>query len=130
MEFSRKFGRAVSGFSPDAEEALLACPWEGNIRELRNVVERAILSGKGKEVVTADLRLATGGVGRRIPPSAGPSGPPLTPEGIDLPSVQESIEKRYIEEALRLAEGKETKASQLLGVNYHTFRYRRRRLGL
>jgi DNA-binding protein Fis len=44
--------------------------------------------------------------------------------------VQESIEKRYIEEALRLAAGKETKASQLLGVNYHTFRYRRRKLGL
>ena len=48
-EFSRKFGRAVIGFSTEAEGALLAYPWEGNIRELRNVVERAILSGKGKE---------------------------------------------------------------------------------
>jgi DNA-binding protein Fis len=44
--------------------------------------------------------------------------------------VQEAIEKRYIEEALRLAAGKETKAAQLLGVNYHTFRYRRRKFGL
>jgi DNA-binding NtrC family response regulator len=93
-------------------------------------VERAILSGKGKEVVTADLRLAPESVGLHIPSPAGPSGPPLTSEGIDLPAVQESIEKRYIEEALRLASGKETKASQLLGVNYHTFRYRRKRLGL
>ena len=129
-EFSRKFGRVVSGFSPEAEGALLACPWEGNIRELRNVVERAVLSGKGKEVAAADLRLTPGGAVHRVPHPAGPSGPPLTPEGIDLPAVQESIEKRYIEEALRLAAGKETKASQLLGVNYHTFRYRRRKLGL
>lgn len=131
-EFSRKFGRGVTGFSPEAEAALIGCPWEGNVRELRNVVERAILSGKGKEVAAADLRLSQGGTGLRLPPpeSAGPSGPPLTPEGIDLPAVQEAIEKRYIEEALRLAAGKETKAAQLLGVNYHTFRYRRKRLGL
>jgi DNA-binding NtrC family response regulator len=68
--------------------------------------------------------------GYRVRAPAGPSGPPLTPDGIDLPAVQESIERRYFEEALRLAAGKETKASQFLGINYHTFRYRRRKSGL
>jgi len=120
----------VDGCSQEAEAALLACRWEGNVRELRNVVERAVLSGKGKDVAAADLRLTPGDAGPRLSPPAGPSGPPLGPEGIDLPAVQGAIERRYFEEALRMAAGNETKASLLLGVNYHTFRYRRRRLGL
>ena len=56
--------------------------------------------------------------------------PPLTPSGVDLASIQESVERRYIGEALRLAGGNETKAAQLLNINYHTFRYRRKKLGL
>jgi transcriptional regulator with PAS, ATPase and Fis domain len=44
--------------------------------------------------------------------------------------VQESIEKHYIGEALRLAGGNETRAAQLLNINYHTFRYRRKKFRL
>jgi DNA-binding NtrC family response regulator len=55
--------------------------------------------------------------------------PPLTAGGVDLASVQESVERHYIVEALRLTDGNETKAAQLLNINYHTFRYRRKKLG-
>jgi len=131
VEFSRKFGRPIAHFSPETEEALLAHAWEGNVRELRNVVERAVLTGKGAEMATADLRLGSGSAGAR---PAGTGGgvpvPPLTPSGVDLASIQESVERRYIGEALRLAGGNETKAAQLLNINYHTFRYRRKKLGL
>jgi DNA-binding NtrC family response regulator len=131
VEFSKKFGRTVTRFSPEAEEALLACSWEGNVRELRNVVERAVLTGKGMEVGAADLRLVPGGGGARpVGTGGGVQAPPLTSSGVDLASIQESIEKRYIGEALRLAGENESKAAQLLNINYHTFRYRRKRLGL
>jgi DNA-binding NtrC family response regulator len=131
VEFSRKFGRAVSGFSPETVEALLAHAWEGNVRELRNVMERAVLTGRGPQIEVADLRLGPGSAGGRPAASGGEgASPPLTEKGIDLASVQESIEKRYIGEALRLADGKETRAAQLLNINYHTFRYRRKKLGL
>jgi transcriptional regulator with PAS, ATPase and Fis domain len=54
--------------------------------------------------------------------------PPLTKEGLDLGSTQEALEKFYIEEALRLAAGNESKAAKLLNVNHHTFRYRKKKL--
>lgn len=131
VEFSGKFGRAVAGFSPEAEESLLSHAWEGNVRELRNVVERAVLTGKGTQVSAADLRLGPGGAGARPAGTGnGIPAPPLSSSGVNLASILESIEKRYIGDALRLAGGNETRAAQLLAINYHTFRYRRRKLGL
>lgn len=60
----------------------------------------------------------------------GIASPALTDAGVDLATVRESVEKHYIGEALRISGGNETKAARILNVNYHTFRYRRRRLGL
>ena len=130
VEFTRKFGRAVARFSPEAEEALLAHAWEGNVRELRNVVERTVLTGRGQQIGVADLRLGPGDAPVRTPVHGpGDMLPPLTAGGVDLASVQESVERHYIGEALRLADGNETRAAQLLNINYHTFRYRRKKLG-
>ena len=131
VEFSKKFGRAVTRYSPEAEETLLAHAWEGNVRELRNVVERAVLTGRGPQIEVTDLRLGPGGAPVRTQ-ADGPGDmlPSLTAGGMDLGSVHESVERHYIGEALRLADGNETRAAQLLGINYHTFRYRRKKLGL
>ena len=54
--------------------------------------------------------------------------PPVTGEGVDFISIQKSLEKHYIEEALRIAGGNESKAAELLNMNRHTFRYRRKEL--
>ena len=130
LDFSRKFDRAVTGFSQAAQEALESHPWDGNVRELRNVVERAVLTGKEEEIGASDLRLGPGVTAYRDGALAGGAGPPLTVTGIGVVAVMESIEKHYFGEALRLAGGNETKAAQLLNINYHTFRYRRKKLGL
>ena len=130
VEFKKKFGRAVARFSPEAEEALLAHAWEGNVRELRNVVERTVLTGRGQQIGVADLRLGPSDAPVRTPVHGpGDMLPPVTAGGVDLASVQESVERHYIGEALRLADGNETRAAQLLNINYHTFRYRRKKLG-
>jgi len=131
LEFRRKFARSFTGISPAARDALMRHPWKGNVRELRNFVERGVLVGKGPELTPEDL-----GFGDQDPSPVSPSPveeilhPFLPPEGVDLDMVHESVDRHYLREALRMAEGNETRAAQLLRINYSTFRYRRRKLGL
>ena len=54
--------------------------------------------------------------------------PPLPPEGIMLDAQLQSLEKHYVEEALKAAGGNESKAAKLLNINHHTFRYRKKKL--
>ncbi|MDH4317883.1 MAG: helix-turn-helix domain-containing protein, partial [Desulfobulbaceae bacterium] len=56
--------------------------------------------------------------------------PELTMDGVDLPTIQESLEKHYITAALSLTGGNESKAAQLLNINHHTFRYRKKKLDI
>jgi DNA-binding NtrC family response regulator len=54
--------------------------------------------------------------------------PALTPEGLDLAERLQSFERHYIEQALKIARGNESKAARLLNMNHHTFRYRKKKL--
>jgi DNA-binding NtrC family response regulator len=129
-EFNRKFGRSFRGFSGDAREALLRHSWRGNVRELRNVVERGVLVGEEPELKRKDLGFGEDGIAREHDAAEEVLRPTLPPEGIDLAEAHESLDRHYFREALRMAGGNETRAAQLLGINYHTFRYRRRKLGI
>jgi DNA-binding NtrC family response regulator len=62
--------------------------------------------------------------------NSAPQVAPLPPEGIDLAAVLSACEGHYIREALRMAEGNESRAAKLLRMNHHTFRYRRKKLGI
>jgi DNA-binding NtrC family response regulator len=128
-EFSRKFGKTFTAITTQAESALLAYEWVGNVRELKNVVERGVLVGKGPELTPQDLGIEATSVAEALQSAKAETGfPPLSNTGIDLSSVQESLERFYVEEALRLAGGNESKAAKLLNINHHTFRYRRKKL--
>jgi DNA-binding NtrC family response regulator len=127
LEFSRKHGKSFTGLSPQAETALKGFHWEGNVRELRNVIERGVLVGKGPELTPQNLGIEDLKGDTYNNQSETPF-PPIPPTGIDLSSVQQSLERYYIEEALRLAGGNESKAAKLLNINHHTFRYRRKKL--
>jgi two-component system response regulator AtoC len=128
-EFSRKMGKTFRGISKSTEDVLRDFHWQGNVRELKNLIERGVLVAKGPELTLQDL-----GIDRaeKREKERGEKGefnfPPLPPTGIDLPSAEESLERYYIEEALKMAAGNETKAAQLLNINHHTFRYRKRKL--
>jgi DNA-binding NtrC family response regulator len=121
VECGEKLDRRFTGISKEAEKALHHFTWTGNIRELKNRIERAVLVGEGQEITLEDL-----GFESSDPPE--PGFPPLTPEGIDLPALQEAEERHCFTEALRLAEGNESAAARLLNLNHHTFRYRRKKL--
>ena len=129
QEFSKKFGKKFSGISTAARNALLAHNWAGNVRELKNLMEAAVLVGRGPELSAANLGLEAGP--RQLHPEPAQNGislPPLPPEGIDLTARLQFIEKHYMEAVLAAAEGNESQAARLLNLNHHTFRYRRRKL--
>jgi DNA-binding NtrC family response regulator len=125
--FSCKFAKSFSGISVQAEKALLSHHWTGNVRELKNLIERGVLVGNGPKLTVGDL-----GLEESTRAQKGPSEEicfaPLPETGIELASVQSALERFYIKEALKMAEGNESKAAQLLRMNHHTFRYRRKKL--
>ena len=126
-EFSRKFDKAFTGISSQAKEALINHNWTGNVRELKNIVERGVLIGKGPELMVRDIGLEDT-IQTHDKRSSKEVFSPIPPEGIDLSKVQRSLEKYYIDEAFKIAKGNESQAAKLLNINHHTFRYRRRKL--
>lgn len=123
-QYAEKFGKKFTDLTLEAREALLGHAWTGNVRELRNIMERAVLMACGPELDADDL-----GLGPQCGPIEG-GRPVITAQGVDLPNLLQDMERRYYEQALRLAEGNESQAARLLGVSRDTFRYRRSKLDL
>ena len=124
-QFSKKFQKNFTHVAPDAEEALRNHPWTGNVRELKNLIERGVLVSPGPELSLRDL-----GMERPSQTAAAvcPTQlPPLDGAGVDLSAIQESVEKYYIDAALKMAKGNESQAARLLNINLHTFRYRKKK---
>jgi two-component system response regulator AtoC len=125
VEFGQKHEKTFKGFSPQTAGFLQNYKWRGNIRELRNLIERGVLIGKGPNLTLEDLGL------EKIPdnpiveqPAVNTPYPPLPNDGIDLTA----LEAHYIKEAFKKTGGNETKAAQLLGMSYYSFRYRRKKI--
>jgi len=129
QEFSKKFGKKFIGISAAAEAVLLTHNWTGHVRELKNLVERAVLTGKGPELLPVDLGIESQTQDELKAPGSDQTGfPPLPSEGLDLDVQLQTFEKHYIEAALKIAKGNESKAAKLLNINHHTFRYRKKKL--
>ena len=115
-------GREPTGISREARLALEAHPWEGNVRELRSVMERAALVCKGGLIVAADLPLA-GDHGEQQPrrPSID-----LSPNG----ATMRDLEREILLKTLALADGNQSQAARILGLHESTLRFRLRRAGI
>jgi DNA-binding NtrC family response regulator len=129
LEFNTKFNKNLSGLSSESENLLLMHNWTGNVRELKNLIERGVLIGKGTELTPQDL-----GIDHKVSANASSSigrtamFPPIPETGVDLNEIEQSMERYYIETAYKMAKGNESKAAKLLGINHHTYRYHRRKL--
>ena len=127
--YSQKFGKSFTGLSRRTESVLSAHRWTGNVRELKNMIERGVLVGKGPKLTPHDLGLAEQEPDGGFPPETETMVfEPLSDQGIDFVRIQESIERHYIQLALQKADGNESKAARLLNMNHHTFRYRKKKL--
>jgi len=114
--FLRKYcaevGKTISGISPAAMESLRAHDWPGNIRELENAIERAVVLGNGPEIQTADLAIPTAAAVATAPGADEPAPPPLG----EFHEAVERFKRELIERALAATKGNQTRAAELLGL--------------
>lgn len=113
--FAYDFKKKVRGMTDEAKSKVLGHPWYGNVRELRNVIERAVIFAEGDKIKTDDIIL---GDEKQISETTDQI---LIPEnGLSLFDV----EKKLLIEALSRASGNQSRAARLLGLSLDTFRYR------
>lgn len=122
--YKREFAKHVNGISAQAERLLIDYNWPGNIRELKNVIERAIILGNEDMLAVDHLpseitsRIATASV-------AAINTFKLPPEGIDI----EEVEKELIRQALENNDWNQSKAAKKLNLGVDAFRYRMKKFG-
>jgi len=129
LEFGKKFNIELTGIATEAQKALTLHKWTGNVRELKNIMERAVLTAKATKLTVQDLGIEETSE-TKIAESHDLKSKfrPIPEKGLDLPLLMESFERHYIDDALRIAGGNESKAAKLLNMNHHTFRYRHKKL--
>ena len=117
--YNREFRKRVKGASPEALVMLEQYRWPGNIRELRNAIERAMLLMDREWLQPDDfttlMRTASSQSQFRLPPGG---------------LVLEDVERQLVVQALERAHGNQTRAGQLLGINRDQVRYRIEKFGL
>ena len=96
--------RQVDGLDAAAAELLVQHSWPGNLRELNNVVKRAVLLARGRQITAAELQQAMGPVRQNVVPTL----------------HDEADERQRIEETLRQTGGNKAKAARLLGIDRKT----------
>jgi two-component system response regulator PilR (NtrC family) len=120
-KYTEQMEKAITGISHEAMELLLAHDWPGNIRELENVVERAVALEPTPAILPDSLPPAIRGEMSLRPAAGGVD--PLPESGFDLEAHVKQIERGYIAEALKRAGGVQVKAAELLGMSFRSFRY-------
>ncbi len=108
--FAEKYHRPLTGIAPDAAEILKAQPWSGNIRELQNVVEKAVILSEGTELTAKDIQ--------------------LEPAARTIRAVNEAEEERLVREAMERAAGNISAAAKMLGVSRPTLYAKLKKYGL
>ena len=130
--YNKKFDKRFESLSTQAQQALREYRWPGNIRELRNLMERTVLLEDGNVLEREQLHLlavdgATGGLPDMLQEVL---VNPLPAGGISLESLVQKFEASLVRKAYAAAAGNQTKAAGLLGLNRDKFRYRLKQYGL
>lgn len=107
--FAAQANRVITGFTPAAAEALRRFDWPGNVRQLQNEVQRAVLMSEGKVIDTPDLTISAAPA---APETAGESGSNLT--------LMEAMERNTILQVLRETRGNKLETAKRLGIGRQT----------
>jgi two-component system response regulator PilR (NtrC family) len=123
-KYGRELGKDVKGVSDEAMARLVAYRFPGNVRELENVIERAVALTRGPVIEVEALPRSV--LEREAPEPA----QRIPREGVDLDKLMEDYERSLILEALRPAGGVKKRAAKLLGISFRSLRYRLEKLGI
>ncbi len=124
-QFSEKMGKRPLKMSKSVEKILVASKWEGNVRELRNCLERAVILCKGDTITEphlpdAMIKESVSGYQDGKDKTFRTMNFNLPPEGISI----DALEKHLVLQALKKSKNNKSKAAKLLGLSRGTFRYR------
>ena len=127
--------RSPPSLSEGALAALRSYPFPGNVRELENILERALALADGDVIATADLRLPANGSAPPRPATAFAARDPRTMDPREsatsaLPSYIEEIERAQIQQALVENRYNKTRAASALGITFRALRYKLKKLGI
>jgi DNA-binding NtrC family response regulator len=122
--FNEQFKKEFLQISKEAEETILSYSWAGNIRELRNAVERIVLLEKGDTILGKHLSFLTEKEGSSEETTR--FQPFIPPRGIIL----DQVEKEYILEALSIKKGNKSEAAKILGISRSALLYRMEKYGI
>jgi len=124
-KYATELDKNVNRITDEALARLLDYRFPGNVRELENVIERAVALSRSDVIDLDSLPPAV------LAPAACAESPRITStEGIDLEALLEEYERGLLKEALRAANGVKKRAAQLVGISFRSFRYRLEKLGL
>jgi len=125
-KYRRELGKEVKDLAPAAMEKILAHSFPGNVRELENLIERAVALSRGPtlgvDVLPASVLEKSAARRGVVPPVASPTG--------NLDQILASYERGLLTDALQRAGGVKKRAAKLLGISFRSFRYRLEKLGL
>jgi two-component system response regulator PilR (NtrC family) len=123
-KYGNELGKTVAGFSEAAMDRLLEYGFPGNVRELENMVERAVALSQGGTIGPEALPPSM------LEPRATGAAAKLPLDGGNLDSLVNEFERGLLREALRQSRGVKKRAAQLLGISFRSFRYRLEKLGM
>jgi two-component system, NtrC family, response regulator PilR len=126
QRFAAEMGKEVVGFTPDGLRALIAYRYPGNVRELENVIERAVALSGSRVIGLGDLPESISGHAS----APAQSLLDLPPGGLNLDEVLNEAERRLLLAALERTGGVRKRAAELLGVTFRSLRYRLQKQGL
>jgi two-component system response regulator PilR (NtrC family) len=122
--FADDLGKTVEGMDDDVYEVLAGYSFPGNVRELENLIERAVALTR-EPIIRRDLLPASVIEAREVVPESR-----ITEEGVHLEELVSDYERSLLHEALSLTGGVKKRAARLLGISFRSFRYRVEKLGL
>jgi two-component system response regulator PilR (NtrC family) len=125
--YSEELNKNISGISPEALHLFLNYEYPGNVRELQNIIERAVALGTEQELTAHNLRTY---LDEQIHTKKGMIDLDIPNEGIDLEKVVEDLERTLLLKALDKTRGIKKKAAELLHINFRSMRYRLEKYGL
>ncbi len=130
IRFNREFNREapITRFSPEAEATLLAYPFPGNVRELENAIERAVILAEGEEIALENLPEKLWSTPVRSSSLAGTGVDPS--RDLSLKRAMLALEESFIRAALKRTHGNRTRAAEVLEISHRALLYKIKEYGI
>jgi len=125
--YSEELGKQISQISPEALRVLVQYDYPGNVRELQNIIERAMALETSQELTAQNL---SSYIEEQLPNKKRALDLEIPSEGVDLEKIVEDVERTLLLKALDRTKGIKKKAAELLHINFRSMRYRLEKYGL